>query len=223
MEEDGLDAKEDYSGRDASAQKKKMEQTASKRAAGEVGAPDVEKLPIGDVTQVYSLFADVEHEGKSWLCVVRKTMQKLGEPPIVGDRVRFRDTGVKDEKGRTEAVIEQILPRESVLTRTDSFNSLVSQPIVANASQMLIVTSLKEPRIKWGIIDRMMVAAQGGKLEPILCMNKMDLVSGQEMEFAREAMGHYQKLGARTIESSVVQNVGLEELKEILAGKTTVL
>src|SRR3954470_12319660 len=75
MEEDALDSMEHYSGRDASAQKKQMEQTAQMRAAVEVGTPDVEKLPIGDVTQVYSLVADVEFEGKSWLCVVRKTMQ----------------------------------------------------------------------------------------------------------------------------------------------------
>src|SRR5205814_7985057 len=66
MEEDALDSQERYSGRDASAQKKKMEQTAQMRAAEEVGTPDVEKLPIGGVTQVYSLVADVEFEGKSW-------------------------------------------------------------------------------------------------------------------------------------------------------------
>lgn len=223
MEEDALDSMEHYSGRDASAQKKKMEQTAQMRAAVEVGTPDVEKLPVGDVTQVYSLFADVEFEGKSWLCVVRKTMQKLGEPPIVGDRVRFRDTGMKDEKGRPEAVVEQILPRETVLTRLDSFKAILQQPIVANAKQMLIVTSLKEPRIKWGIIDRMIVAAQGGNLSPILCMNKVDLVSPEEMEFAREAMGHYQKLGVRTLETSVNDRGGLEELRGLLRGGPTVL
>src|SRR5205814_6977920 len=133
-------------------------------------------------TQVYSLFADVELEGQSWLCVTRKTMRKQGEQPIVGDRVRFRDTGMKDEKGRPEAVIEQIMPRVTLLTRADSFKAIVQQPIVANAKQMLIVTSLKEPRIKWGIIDRMIVAAQGGGLSAILCMNKMDLVSGEERE-----------------------------------------
>ncbi|HEV8292147.1 MAG TPA: ribosome small subunit-dependent GTPase A [Tepidisphaeraceae bacterium] len=223
MEEDALDSVERYSGRDASAQKRKMEQTAQMRLSDEVATPDVEKLPIGDVAQVYSRFAEVEHEGTSWLCVVRKTMTKLGEPPIVGDRVRFRDTGMKDERGKPEAVIEQILPRQTVLTRADSFKAIVQQPIVANAKQMLIVTSLKEPRIKWGIIDRMMVAAQGGGLTAILCMNKMDLVNNEEMEFARAAMDHYGSLGARTLETSVTQKLGLEELRELLRGGPTVL
>jgi ribosome biogenesis GTPase len=223
MDEDELRSSERYSGRDASARQKKMEKTALLRLAEESAAPDVDALPIGDVAQVYSLFVDVEFEGTSWLCVVRKTMTKLGEPPIVGDRVRFRDTDMKDEKGRPEAVIEQILPRETVLTRSDSFKAIVQQPIVANANQMLIVTSLKEPRIKWGIIDRMIVAAQGGGLLPILCMNKMDLVNSKEMEFARSAMRHYQTLKVRTLETSVTEKVGLEELRQILAGGPTVL
>jgi ribosome biogenesis GTPase len=223
MDEDQLDSVERYSGRDASAQKRKMEQTAQLRTDQEVTTPDIESLPIGDVVQVYSLFADVVHEGQTWLCVVRKTMTKLGEPPIVGDRVRFRDTGMKDDKGRTEAVIEQLLPRETVLTRSDSFKAIIQQPIVANAKQMLIVTSLKEPRIKWGIIDRMIVAAQGGGLKPILCMNKMDLVNDKEMEFAREALGHYQKLGVTTLETSVTHNTGLDQLREILSHGPTVL
>jgi ribosome biogenesis GTPase / thiamine phosphate phosphatase len=223
MEEDRLDSVEKYSGRDASAQKRKMEQTALLRLAEESADVNVEKLPVGDVVQVYSLFVDVEFAKNSWLCVVRKTLTKVSEPPIVGDQVRFRDTGMKDERGRPEAVIEAVLPRETLLTRADSFKAIVQQPIVANAKQMLIVTSLKEPRIKWGIIDRMIVAAQGGGLKAILCMNKMDLVSGGEMEFARTAMAHYRSLGARTLETSVTQKQGLDELRELLRGGPTVL
>jgi len=47
MEEDSLDSLERYSGRDASAQKRKMEQTAQMRLSDEVTTPDVDKLPIG--------------------------------------------------------------------------------------------------------------------------------------------------------------------------------
>src|SRR5436190_10984144 len=61
MEEDALDSQEKYSGRDASAQKRKMEQTALMRLAEETAAAiDIDALPIGEVSQVYSLFADVE-------------------------------------------------------------------------------------------------------------------------------------------------------------------
>jgi ribosome biogenesis GTPase len=223
MNEDALESVERYSGRDSSAQQRKMEQTILLRKAEESLTPDIDTLPVGEVIQVYSQFMDVESGETEWLCVVRKTFTKVFEFPIVGDRVRFRDTGMKDENGRPEAVIEAVLPRQTVLTRADSFKAIVGQPIVANAKQMLIVTSLKEPRIKWGIIDRMIMAAQGGGLKPILCMNKIDLVSGKEMEFARSAMEHYRTLGVRTLETSVIQKLGLDELNDLLRGGPTVL
>jgi len=43
------------------------------------------------------------------------------------------------------------------------------------------------------------------------------------MEFARAAMGHYRNLGVGTLETSVVEKLGLEELKEVLRGGPTVL
>ena len=55
-------------------------------------------------------------------------------------------------------------------------------PIVANAEQMLIVASVLEPRVKWGLIDRMLVAARAGGLSPVLCVNKMDLARGKERD-----------------------------------------
>src|ERR1051325_10058428 len=71
----------------------------------------------------------------------------------------------------------------------------------------------------------MIVAAQGGGLRPILCLNKIDLLKedDEEMTKAREAMLHYQKLGVRTLESSVVTQTGLDAIKGVLREGTTVL
>jgi len=225
MNEDALEQVERFSGRENSAQQRKMQQTALLRLAEEAADANIDQLPIGQVIQVYSLFVEVEFEGIEWLCVFRKTFTKVYEPPIVGDRVRFRDTGMKDERGKPEAVIEAVLPRQTVLTRADSFKAIVGHPIVANADQMLMVTTLKEPRIKWGIIDRMIVAAQGGGLRPILCLNKIDLLSQDDEELmrARQAMAHYQKLGVMTLESSVTSKAGLDAIKSVLHQGTTVL
>lgn len=224
MNEDALEGIERFSGRESSAQQRKMQRTALLRFAEEEASANIDQLPVGEVIQVYSLYVEVEFEGIDWLCVFRKTFTKVYEPPIVGDRVKFRDTGMKDEHGKPEAVIEAILPRQTVLTRADSFKAMVQQPIVANADQMLIVTTLKEPRIKWGIIDRMIVAAQGGGLRPILCLNKLDLLQeDEELMRAREAMAHYQKLGVRTLETSVVSQAGLDAVKSALREGTTVL
>ena len=228
MDEDRIEQQERFGDKSKHFQQRKTERTALLRAAEEVNVPDVEALPIGDVVQVHSLFSEVEFGGKVLLCVVRRTMTKVADGfVVVGDRVRFRETGMVDDQGRSEAVIEQILPRRTLLTRTDSFKGVDAHPIVANADQMLIVAALAEPWPKWGLIDRMLIAAEAGGLKPILCLNKADLAQskgGQKhLEFATAALIHYRSIGVTTIETSVTAPLGLDDLKAMLANQTTVL
>ena len=130
--------------------------------------------------------------------------------------------------GLPEAVIEQVLPRQTVLTRTDSFKSIEQHPIVANAEQMLIVVSLVRPEVKWGLVDRMIVAALAGKLSPIVCLNKIDLAdtdpdAAKEMEFARQALTHYGGLGIPNVQTSAERQISLDLLRDALRDRTTVL
>jgi ribosome biogenesis GTPase len=229
VDDDRLETCERFSGKRDSAERRRIERTALLRAAEEEAGRDLDSLPIGQVVQVYSLYCDVEHESGPRLCVVRKTLARLSDSPIVvGDLVRFRDIGTVDESGRPEAVIEQVLPRRTILTRADSFKAVEQQPIVANAAQMLIVVSLHQPDVKWGLVDRMLVAAQAGGLTPIVCLNKIDLAAAgaqgeEDLEFARSALAHYASLGIRTLMTSVPQGTGLAELKQVLQDQCTVL
>lgn len=226
MDDHGPAARQRFSRRAAQAEQKRIERTALLRAAEEESLGKVDSLPTGEVVQVYSLYSDVEADGVMRLCVVRKTLAKVSQSAlVVGDRVRFRDIGHTDEQGRPEAVVEQILPRATVLTRADSFKGVEQQPIVANAEQMLIVSSLHEPDVRWGLVDRMIVAAQSGGLRPIICLNKSDL-SGRvprDTESAAEALDHYRHMGIRCIESSAITCAGMEELKHAMQDRTTVL
>jgi ribosome biogenesis GTPase len=228
LDEDRIESQQRFGDKSKNFQKRKTEKTALMRLAEEEATGDTETLPLGDVVQVHSLYSDVEHEGKSYLCVVRRTLTKVAEIfVIVGDRVRLRETPILDETGRPAAVIEQILPRRTVLTRADSFKAIEAQPIVANAEQMLIVAALAEPWPKWGLIDRMLVAARAGGLEPVVCLNKVDLIQTKdgkrEWEFAQSAMAHYASIGVRTLLTSVEESRGLDELRELLRDQTTVL
>ncbi|HET6250540.1 MAG TPA: ribosome small subunit-dependent GTPase A [Tepidisphaeraceae bacterium] len=243
-DEDRTDSEQRFHPREKARQKEKILRTAMMRAEEAPGA-DIDALPVGQVVQVHSLYCDVEHEGKTYLASVRRTLTKVSDGYIVvGDRVRIRpEAGLKtgvdkiDAEGRadrgarrdmTEAVIEQILPRQTVLTRADSFKGIEQHPIVANAQQMLIVASLRNPRIKWGLIDRMLVAAQSGGLTPIICLNKVDLADEDEAEAkdvsqARAAMAHYATMGVHVLQTSAEKTIGLEELQKILFGQETVL
>ena len=230
----GVGQSERFSNRSKNAEREKILKTAAMRAAAEADgarADDLESLRVGQVVQVHSLFYEVEHEGVAWLCVARKTLNKVsGTSIVVGDRVRLRESGTKDELGRPEAVLEQILPRDTVLTRADSFKQREQHPIVANADQMLIVASLLQPRPKWGLVDRMLIAAQSGKLKPIVCLNKTDLASLQggpegpdAMREANEVLSHYQTLGITILRASADTGEGLEDLKRLLKDRSTVL
>lgn len=238
--QDDEDQSQRFSSRNKNAQQDKIEKTSALRAAiaaaAELADPtEVEKLPVGQVTQVYSLFCDVQAGDQSYLCVTRKTLNKLADTQVVvGDRVRFRDIGITHESGRTQAVVEEVLPRSTVLTRTNSFNSREQHPIVANAQQMLIVASLKQPSVKWGLVDRMIVAAQSGGLRPIIVLNKMDLgLAGPPEETTGDdddesidpnsALAHYVSLGVQTLQTSVERGIGLDELKAVLKDQVTVL
>ena len=237
MDEDRVDQQERFTPRSKSAEQNKILKTAMMRAAEELASGDVNVLPVGEVIQVFSLYSEVEYGKVPYLCVVRKTLSKISDTSmVVGDRVRFRhvaDTELTREAPPgtppptvrvKEAVIEQILPRETVLTRADSFKGNVQHPIVANAEQMLIVASLREPNIKWGLIDRMLVAARSGGLRPIVCLNKIDLAKKpDELEAAREVLAHYRTLDVGTLETSVEGGVGLDELRGVLRDRTTVL
>jgi ribosome biogenesis GTPase len=240
MDEDRVEQQERFTPRSKNAEQNKILKTAMMRAAEEIAAGDVEALPIGEVIQVFSLYSEVEHEGTAYLSVVRKTLSKISDTSIVvGDRVRFRPVVETEDAaqlaagevftlGRTkEAVIEQILPRRTVLTRADSFKGNQQHPIVANAGQMLIVASLREPNVKWGLIDRMLVAARSGSLGAIVCLNKVDLAKGEAedkaLREAREVLAHYRTLGVDTLETSVDGNVGLDALRGRLRDKVTVL
>jgi len=222
--DDEMESQQRFSARSKHAQANKILETALLRAE-EQSDIDVESLPVGQVVQVYSLFSEVASGGRTFLCVTRKTLQKRSDTAIlVGDRVRIRDLNLLDEQGRPQAVIEQVLERQTILTRSDSFKGQEQHPIVANAEQMLIVAALHEPNVKWGLIDRMIVAAQGGKLRPIVCLNKIDLARDESdrLESGR-VLAHYESLGIRTLRTSIPQGIGIETLRDLLRGATTVL
>lgn len=213
-----------FSDRSKHAQHNKMLQTLELRAQEAAAQIDPSTLVTGQVWQVHSLYVEVVAADDLYLCVVRKTLSKSTDYSlVVGDWVRIRPIEVRDELGRPEAVIEQILPRQTLLTRADSFKQIEPHPIVANAQQMLIVAAIQSPSVRWGLIDRMLIAAEGGGLKPIICLNKVDLGEPADREAAQAVLAHYATLGVRTLQTSVPAGVGLDELRELLCDQATVL
>lgn len=131
---------------------------------------------------------------------------------IIGDQVRIVGdlSGTEGTLGR----IVEVLERKSVLRRTADDNDPFERPIVANATQLLIVTALADPPPRIGMIDRIIVAALEAGIRPILCLTKSDLASPDELIAA------YQNIDLPIVVTEIGGDISL--LKKLLIAQTTV-
>jgi ribosome biogenesis GTPase / thiamine phosphate phosphatase len=121
---------------------------------------------------------------------------------VVGDRVRV----VGDTSGRpdTLARIVVIEERTTSLRRTADDTDPTERVVVANADLLVIVTAVTDPEPAYGFLDRCLVAAYAGGLEPLLCLTKTDLASPQPL------LDRYAGLGLDAVPMS--RELPLEEL-----------
>jgi ribosome biogenesis GTPase / thiamine phosphate phosphatase len=140
--------------------------------------------------------------------------RELGRKGIaVGDQVSV----VGDLTGEPDALarIVRIAERTNVLRRTADDDDPYERVIVANADQMVIVSSLADPEPSYGLIDRCLVAALSAGLEPLLCLTKSDLAPPDD------ALARYSELSVPAV---VTYRGGpLDELVERLNGQMSVL
>ena len=141
-----------------------------------------------------------------------------------GERVRCRSSGdlaVGDQVLFSPARrrVEELLPRRTVLSRTDPHNPRLERIIAANIDVVVNVVSLKTPPLRPGLIDRYLIAIGKSGAEPLLCVNKIDLLASPE---ELEPLRPYQDVGIAVVFCSAAQGVGLEALLEGLAGKLCV-
>jgi ribosome biogenesis GTPase len=107
------------------------------------------------------------------------------------------------------------------LARSDVFYTHLQQVIVANADQLLIVTSWRQPHLWLELVDRYLIAAERNGLSPIICVNKVDL--SVDVAICRAELQPYIDLGYRVIFTSALTGTGIGELRDTLRGQTTVL
>ena len=126
--------------------------------------------------------------------------------PLVGDNVEVDILDSLEKKGN----IVKILSRENDLIR----------PLVANVDQAMIVFAVKKPDPNLNLLDRFLVMMEYQNIETIICFNKIDI--GNE-KFMEELKNTYNNAGYKVLFASATENEGVEEIKKLLYGKTTVL
>jgi ribosome biogenesis GTPase len=185
--------------------------------------PEKEGLKRGRVLSVSSQGYEVDFEQRSIQCTLRGALKKektlYKNIVAVGDFVHF------EELNEGAGVIEWVEPRGSILSRADNLSRLKAHIIAVNIDQVLITTSLIDPVIKPSLLDRYVIAAKKGKMEPVLVINKWDLLEALTQEgkdFALEVKKAYESAGIAVIAVSVKTGEGIESLKKIMQGKASV-
>ena len=168
------------------------------------------------------------------LCGIAKTFRAVENSSIlaVGDQAtvaltQLADGDVDADKDRADGFVIAREPRRTLLARPQPTSGkrqdiykveTFQRVIAANMDQLVVVASMRQPKVKPGLIDRFMIVAERGELEPLLVINKTDLARPDEA-----LLEHLAEIDLPTVFCSAATGDGLEDLRAELTGKTSVL
>lgn len=145
-------------------------------------------------------------DGNLYECKAKGIFRNRNVKPLVGDDVEITVLDETEQKGN----IEEILPRKNALVR----------PAVANVDQALVVFSITHPEPNFNLLDRFLVMMESQDVPVHICFNKIDLSEHEKMADLRKM---YEAAGYPVYFTSIYENKGIGTVRNILAGKTTVL
>ena len=154
----------------------------------------------GQIFKIHSDFYYVNSDNSIFECKIREVLKKQKQKIYVGDFVEFQD-----------GAIEKILPRKNYIPR----------PTAANIDRIIIISAVKEPELNFTQLNRYISFAKYYNLETVLCFNKNDL--SEDDRIIEKVFSIYEPLGYDILFTSALEGYGIEEFKEVLSGKTSVL
>ncbi len=135
------------------------------------------------------------------------------DPVAVGDLVSFIEAG--DGTG----MIQEVLPRKTQLSRRAPGTVPLQQVMVANVDQIVIVFAAAKPAPKWNLLDRYLISAEASGLPALVIITKMDLSTPEDLA----ELAVYRQIGYPILLTSTVEQQGIEEVREALTGKVSIL
>ena len=158
---------------------------------------------IKGIAGFYYIYAEND---EIYECKAKGIFRKDKQKPLVGDNVEIE---VLDEQEK-EGSVTVILPRKNSLIR----------PAVANVDQAFVIFAMENPKPNFMLLDRFLIMMEKEEVPAVICFNKKDLAKQEELELLYET---YKSCGYHVIFSSTFNGDGLDEIREILQGKTTVV
>lgn len=159
---------------------------------------------------VGGFFTVRDFAGVDYTCRARGALKKNSSTLLVGDLVLFVASSKSDHDVAGEGIIEKKLSRINRLQR----------PAVANVDQLTVVMSLKHPGCDWQLVSRLLVLAEKEGLNSVLCLNKTDLLSENELNETSSLVSLYPY---KVLFTSAFSGSGINSLQAELTGKCSVL
>lgn len=150
---------------------------------------------------------------------IRLEVEKLTNPVAVGDQVELT---LEPGEERTGA-IRNILPRKNYVVRQSPRKKHELHLLASNIDQAIVLVTITNPNLKVGFIDRFLLMTEPYEIPTVLIMNKSDLYEEEDMELYEGLKFMYERIGYKTMLTSAVDGTGLDELRELLAGKVTLI
>jgi ribosome biogenesis GTPase len=139
-------------------------------------------------------------------------------PLAVGDNVMF-ESGC----GKESNVISELLPRRNYIIRRASNLSKQSQILAANIDQALLMITIVSPEIQVEFIDRFLASAEAYRINAKIIINKTDLYNVKDHVKMENLILLYEKIGYRCFSLSVKKEENVNQLKEELRNKTSLI
>lgn len=164
-----------------------------------------------------------DKEGKFWNARIKGIFKLDGitstNPVAVGDVVDFD----MENEGENSVIITKIHERRNYINRQSPRLKHQQHIIAANLDQSVLIATIKEPRTSQGFIDRFLVACEMYHVPAILVFNKFDLYKAKEAEKYEEWKAIYEDIGYKVMAMSLKTLSGVEEVKELLKDKTSLV
>ena len=143
---------------------------------------------------------------------------QLTNPVAVGDKVRLT---VEKEEGT--GLIKEILPRQNYVVRQSPRQKHNLHLLASNIDQAVLFTTIAQPKLKQGFIDRFLLMMEPHNIPTTIVFNKADVYQEADLETYMALKEIYEEINYKTLLTSAVTGQGLEDLKEILKDKTTLI
>ena len=158
---------------------------------------------IKGIAGFYYIYAE---DGNVYECKAKGIFRKDNFKPLVGDNVEITVLNEEEKEGS----VTSILPRRNSLIR----------PAVANVDQAFLIFAMENPKPNFLLLDRFLIMMEQQGIPVVICFNKKDVGEKEEMEKLYEI---YTGCGYCVVLSSTYEGEGMDEIREILKGKTTVV